>query len=670
MGIGSWAGLWFGLSIPAILLMYLLKRKFIDTRVPSHLLWDRVLKNMEANRPWQKLQNRLLLWLQLLAVALLVFALLQPFGWVSGSGKGHVIFIADTSGSLSAVAEPSGSPGNPQKDEPQNRLSQMKSQMKQYMKDHAKGSEITLLSIKAEPDVVISRIKDTKRSAEAIDALEPYYGKAAYNETLSLASALTREDQDAEVVLFTDGEWEGGTDQVTFEVPARTILVGGGEVRNIAIEQFGIQAGQKGNEAVVVLGSNQEWDTPVNVHIYGDDKLLRSDSADLKNRSATLVFQDLPEAEVYRAELEDEDGYSADNEAYAFGKSSREPRVLLFTPGNLFLEKALQLTGAEVTKLTLSEEDAASNAQSNNRKKGKAEETSPSPAVPKEKPDLIVVDGKAPGFTSQGEWKEMLAQTPLWSIGGSGTGVKVNGQQAKVSDHPVNRYLTLSGLYFGTVQEQKLPAWAEPIVKIGSAPAVYAGREGGHPRLAFLFQLQDTDLPLSAEFPIMVHNAVSWLSGGEGTGLGRVTAGTTMEIPIAADAVKAQWKIKHTAARNANVKTPDVQQGKNGLSSMQQAPSIPGLYAFEEEDGNGDKTTYMVEVAADPFEGKFVKSEQIDLAAGDSSGEKEAAGVQTQPEKSGGRAGQSQMSLMWLAAAAVLLIILAEWGVYQRGRSV
>lgn len=88
MGIGSWAGLWFALSIPAILLMYLLKRKFIDTTVPSHLLWDRVLKNIEANRPWQKLQNRLLLWLQLLAAALLVFALLQPYLWVSGNSGG------------------------------------------------------------------------------------------------------------------------------------------------------------------------------------------------------------------------------------------------------------------------------------------------------------------------------------------------------------------------------------------------------------------------------------------------------------------------------------------------------------------------------------------------------------------------------------------------------
>jgi uncharacterized membrane protein len=103
MGITSWAGLWFGLTIPVIVLMYLFKRKYIDTIVPSHLLWNRVLRNIEANRPWQKLQNRLLLWLQLLVAALLVFALMLPFVWVHGKAQGHTIIIADTSASMSAT---------------------------------------------------------------------------------------------------------------------------------------------------------------------------------------------------------------------------------------------------------------------------------------------------------------------------------------------------------------------------------------------------------------------------------------------------------------------------------------------------------------------------------------------------------------------------------------
>ena len=92
MGIALWSGLWFGLAIPAILLMYLFKRKYIDTTVSSHLLWNHVLRNIEANRPWQKLQNRLLLWLQLLAAALLVFALMAPYLWVQGGSK-HTIVV-------------------------------------------------------------------------------------------------------------------------------------------------------------------------------------------------------------------------------------------------------------------------------------------------------------------------------------------------------------------------------------------------------------------------------------------------------------------------------------------------------------------------------------------------------------------------------------------------
>lgn len=78
----------------------------------------------------------------------------------------------------------------------------MKSEMKQYVKKHARGSEVTLLSMKSEPDVIISREKDAKRIQDAIDGLTPYYGQAAYNETLSLASALTREEQNAEVVFL------------------------------------------------------------------------------------------------------------------------------------------------------------------------------------------------------------------------------------------------------------------------------------------------------------------------------------------------------------------------------------------------------------------------------------------------------------------------------------
>lgn len=100
MFFDSVSSLWFGLSLPAIMLLYLFKRKYVDTPVSSHLLWNRVLKDMEANRPWQKLRNRLLMFVQLLAAALLVLALMQPWIAAGGTAKEHAVIVLDRSASM------------------------------------------------------------------------------------------------------------------------------------------------------------------------------------------------------------------------------------------------------------------------------------------------------------------------------------------------------------------------------------------------------------------------------------------------------------------------------------------------------------------------------------------------------------------------------------------
>ncbi|MED4959687.1 VWA domain-containing protein, partial [Paenibacillus macerans] len=155
MGVLDWSGLWFGLALPAIVLMYLFKRKYVDTLVPSHLLWNRVLRNIEANRPWQKLQNRLLLWLQLLVAALLVFALMQPFVWTSGSRTGHAVIVVDTSASMSAAWG-----GGEAESKPGSRLDRAKEQLRSRIDALGTGAEITLVRLGREPEVLLSRERD------------------------------------------------------------------------------------------------------------------------------------------------------------------------------------------------------------------------------------------------------------------------------------------------------------------------------------------------------------------------------------------------------------------------------------------------------------------------------------------------------------------------------
>lgn len=665
MGIGSWLGMVFGLSIPAILLMYLLKRKFIDTLVPSHLLWERVLRNIEANRPWQKLQSRLLLWLQLIVAALLVFALMQPYWWVSDHAKGHVVIVADTSGSMSAkTAEPNAE--GEHSNEEMTRMDLLKSQVKDYLKDHAKGSEITLLSMDSDPQVILSREKSHTRVEEALDGLQPYYGKAAYEETISLASALTREGQDAEVIVFTDGQWKGDGKGISFQVPIQVVDIEASPLRNVAIKQFGVQHQSTGSIAVAVLESTVGETRPIEYSVYGDDQLLVTQTADWhEDGTTTLRIEHLQDAEVYRLELQGGDAYEADNSSFAFSSKSSTPRVLFLSSGNLFLEKALQLTGAEITKMIIHGTGADTPMQED----GGMDMLSP--PVPKEAPDLIIIDGNMPDFVSKGEWVQMLSKTPLWTIGGTGQEVKVGGEKAKLHNHEITKYLSLTGIYFGAVLERDAPEWGNPIVEIGSEPAVYAGQLGGYSRLSFLFKLEDTDLPLSAEFPIMVNNAVSWLTSGEGYGLGRVIAGGSLDIPISAEVTKARWIAQGGLALSKGIEPIDADQGLSGYTTIQKTPAVPGLYAFEQQDAEGNKLNYWADIAADPFEGAI--GEKIALTfAQETTDSKATKGEAEQNDRASNKAdeGQVPMSLMWIAAAAALMIMLLEWGVYQRGRSI
>lgn len=655
MGIGSWLGLWFGLSLPAILAMYLLKRKFIDTRVPSHLLWQRVLKNLEANRPWQKLRNRLLLWLQLLAAALLVLALMKPFWWAADGGKEHVVLLADTSGSMSTLT--GAAAGSSSAD----RLEQIKQEMKDYIKREAKNSEITVLSMNAEPNVIISREKDRSRVNEAIDSVEAYFGKAAYDETLSLASALTRDEKGAEVVVFTDGQWRGNPSSIPFRAPVRVISLESAKGMNLSVQQFGVREEPSGMTAVAVVKNNSEAAKPAEVNIYGDGKLLKTATAEMKpGASTTLTFKGLPEAGVYKAELDGKDDYMADNSAYAFSRRADTARILLMTRGNLFLEKGLQLTGAEVVKMSLPEtaEGAAANPLS------KA-------PLPENKPDLVVIDGTLPSFAAQGEWKKLLDSTPVWTLGGEGKKVAVNGAQPKLASHPANQYMSYNGIYIGSVIDRKLPEWASPIVSIEDHPAVIAGSANGEPRLSYLFNLQETDFPLSSEFPIAVHDAVSWLTGSGGKSLGRYTAGTRIEIPLAADIVSARWVAKDGMAKERKVPNLEAEAGEKGINVLQQVPPVPGLYAFEQVNAAGKKLEYLAESAADPYESQWSKDsgKLAEIGKGDSAGE--AAGAARQASASDDREGnRSKVPLTTPLAVLVLLVILAEWGVYQRGRSI
>src|SRR5207248_7158361 len=84
-----------------IVLMYILKLRRKDVVVSSTFLWRQVIRDVQANAPFQKLRKNLLLLLQLIIAALIIFALARPFVRASGIGGRNIVLIVDTSASMS-----------------------------------------------------------------------------------------------------------------------------------------------------------------------------------------------------------------------------------------------------------------------------------------------------------------------------------------------------------------------------------------------------------------------------------------------------------------------------------------------------------------------------------------------------------------------------------------
>src|ERR1700688_373827 len=101
LGLAAWSAL---AGVPVgIIALYFLKLRRRPVRVPSTILWRRSLEDLHVNSLFQRLRRNLLLFLQLLAVALAMLALAGPrMKGSSGQGQRFVLLI-DSSASMAAT---------------------------------------------------------------------------------------------------------------------------------------------------------------------------------------------------------------------------------------------------------------------------------------------------------------------------------------------------------------------------------------------------------------------------------------------------------------------------------------------------------------------------------------------------------------------------------------
>src|SRR6516165_2360797 len=101
LGLAAWSVL---AGVPVgIIALYFLKLRRRPVRVPSTLLWQRSLEDLHVNSLFQRLRRNLLLFLQLLAVALAMLALAGPRTKGSGAQGQRYVLLIDNSASMSST---------------------------------------------------------------------------------------------------------------------------------------------------------------------------------------------------------------------------------------------------------------------------------------------------------------------------------------------------------------------------------------------------------------------------------------------------------------------------------------------------------------------------------------------------------------------------------------
>ncbi len=475
----------FAATLPVVVVFYLLKRRRVARLVPSTVLWQRFLNETQASSPFQKLRHNWLLIIQLILLALAVFALTRPYFAGKLEGGRFIVVILDVSASMQAT------------DVSPSRLGQAKTEVAKLIDSMYDNDRMVLLLAGA-----VTEVRQSPTSAKP--ALRSALGQAMATDSptrlldaVKLAQNLTRNRAKTEVHLFSDG---ASSDLDEFELQDLNLAyhrvgVGGDNLGIVSLE-VRPHPEQTGQQAVFATVANASTNVlPSDVSLFFDDRLVGNRRVRIGGtNTASLIFVVSQNTNgVFRLQLKNNDALAVDNTASVLSLARRDSRALLLTQGNQFLERALR----SVPKLDLA--------------------VAASLANPNSSVDFVVLDDIVPEAWPSGNVLAINTQSTNWfRLGGTLDGPPIVDWK---STHPLLRFVNFDNVQVAKALAAKLPSWLTPLVESPSAPLLAAGENDGQRVVWIGFNPLDSTWPLRVSFPIFIANTVAWLNPGARTGI-------------------------------------------------------------------------------------------------------------------------------------------------------
>lgn len=551
------AALALGLLAAPIIALYMLRLRRHEQRVSSTLLWRELVLDRAANAPWQRLRRNLLLFLQLLILAALVFALARPIFKSGTQARGDVFVLLDTSASMGTTDGLNGP----------RRFDDALTEVNRLIDELGANNRMTIIAAGSSPRILSDAIGDDTGLRSSLKTLAPENGSADWQSAFALVSGLTQAANEPKIVLISDGNLPEDLPALPGEL---TFIPVGQSGDNLAISALGARSSDEGMNTLVSVTNTGTTPAQARVGIYVDNNLFDAREIEIQaGESARASWMLPPTAGIIEARLESIGGsidhLPIDDRVWQLGAPPEGQQIQFHSDGNLFLERFFSiLPGYDFVH-------ADEGSKSGN-------DSTPSAAftifdgvpLPESLPpgNLLIINPQA--------GSDPAAANPAIAVTGTFTETGLLRQ----TDSPILTDVNRQNIHVASAQTVSAPG-LEPLLEAEGGPLLLAGEVDGRRIVLITFDIRQSDLPLQIAFPILMANITEWLSPGRAMTTGAELApGTVVHL------------LPDERASTIVVTLPDgklwEQKVEGDLSPVRfDATSQTGVYTVSTRDENG-----------------------------------------------------------------------------------
>ena len=465
MGFTNLWPLFLLLTIPPVIMLYILKRKYKEEVISSSLLWKEVYKNTRANTPWEKFKKNIMLLLQIIIILSVILALMSPFISIGGKSYKNVIMVIDNTASMNTIYDDSNS-----------RLEQGKTLAKEYLNSTKEGTNTYIISYDGTSNLLLNGDFNKSNASSIIDKISTSYGSGDISDVVSFVKAIGDGiGEEYEALIFTDKQ------VAISDINGRIVYLGNSGL-NGSVDNVSHKFVDDKVKVIANVTNNGDSLYEGDFSLYNGEELVAVEGVTLQvGESKTLSFQlDSLNSDYLKGELSRKDILIEDNTYYHVVNKNKVKKILLVTDENVFLEKAFGIIeNTEVYKT-----NDVSNITDNDEY------------------DLYVFDNKMPEVMprkgsilfinpNSNEFFNVLEGGEI----GQATAVK-----GSVSSYLEDTQFTLSE--YNIIET---PYYGTNILTIDDNSIGFKGEINDRKIAALSFDLHSTDFALKKEFPILIY---------------------------------------------------------------------------------------------------------------------------------------------------------------------